>query len=400
MERRGEHHSEGPRANRFPSQEASAVEELLPGGAIDTSFGSGGRVEIPGSMDGMVTGLAVGPDGKITGAVGVNTNPVPVSLLTYRLLNDAPVTGQLVVTAQPPASFSAGTQFGLTVQVDDSSGNIATSFDGSVTVALANNPGGVTLGGTLTLSASQGVATFSGLSLTKAASGYTILVSGSTLGVATTSAFTVTPLAASQVVVTQQPPASVTAGAGFSLDAAIEDMYGNVITSANNMVSVSLASNPGGSTLGGTLSLAATNGVADFSGLILTKAASGYTLSVASSGLTGSTSSALAVTPAAATQLVIVTQPPSSVALNAAFGLVLAIEDAYGNVVTSPSNSVTVAFGNNPSNAKLGGTTSVKANNGYVTFTGLSINKRGAGYMLKLTSTGLTGATTSAIQVT
>ena len=39
-----------------------------------------------------------------------------------------------------------------------------------------------------------------------------------------------TPAAASQVVITQQPPASVTAGSGFGLQAAIEDAYGNVET--------------------------------------------------------------------------------------------------------------------------------------------------------------------------
>jgi hypothetical protein len=177
-------------------------------------------------------------------------------------------------------------------------------------------------------------------------------------------------------------------------------MYGNVITSANNTVSVALATNPGGSPLGGTLSISASNGVAVLSSLTLTKAASGYPLSVASSGLRGSRTSALAVTPAAASQLSIVTQPPSSIAQSASFGLVLAIEDAFGNIVTSASNSVTVAFANNPTNAKLGGTTSVKATNGYVTFSNLSINKRGTGYTLKLTTAGLTGATTSAIQVT
>ena len=375
------------------------VERLLPGGTLDPSFGAGGQEEMPGSYDGMVAGIALGPDDKITGTLPVGTSPVPVSFLTYRVLNDAPVTGQLVVTAQPPASVSAGTQFGLTVDVDDRSGNLETSYNGTVAVALVN-AGGASLAGTLTVAASQGVASFSDLSLTKSASGYTILVSGNTLGAATTSAFTVTPLAASQIVVTQQPPASVTAGAGFGVYAVIEDMYGNVITSANNTVSVSLASNPGGSTLGGPLSVAASNGVAVFSGLTLQKAASGYMLSVASSGLTGSTTSTLAVTPAAATQLVMITEPLASVALNSSFGLVLAIEDAYGNIVTSANNTVTVALANNPTGAKLGGTTSVKAKNGYVTFSGLSINKRGTGYTLKISSSGLSGATTSAIQVT
>jgi uncharacterized delta-60 repeat protein len=374
-----------------------AVDRLLGNGTLDSTFGTAGRAVILGNT-GPPVGIAVGPDGKITGST-ITGGTAPCAAESFRLLGDTPITGQIVVTTQPPAAITAGSSFGLTVAVDDSSGNIETSFNGSVTVMLENNPAGATLAGTLTVTASQGVASFSDLSLTTAASGYTILVSGNTLGAATTSAFTVMPLAASQVVVTQQPPSSVTAGAGFGLTAAIADMYGNAVTSANNMVSIALAANPGGSTLGGTLSIAASNGIATFSALTLTKAASGYTISVATSGLTGSTTSALAVIPAAATQLVIVTQPPSSVALNGVFGLVLAIEDAYGNIVTSANNSVTVAFGNNPTNAKLGGTTSVKATNGYVTFSNLSINKRGSGYTLKLTSTGLTSATTSAIQV-
>ena len=77
----------------------------------------------------------------------------------------------LVVTAQPPGSVTAGSGFGLTVTAEDSSGNVDTSFNGTVTVALASNPGGATLGGTLTATAQDGVATFSDLTLDKAGSG-------------------------------------------------------------------------------------------------------------------------------------------------------------------------------------------------------------------------------------
>ena len=42
----------------------------------------------------------------------------------------------LVVTVQPPASVAAGSPFGLTVQAEDSSGNLNTSFDGFATVCL------------------------------------------------------------------------------------------------------------------------------------------------------------------------------------------------------------------------------------------------------------------------
>ena len=88
-------------------------------------------------------GITVGPDGNITGTTS-NYPPGNGQLgsATFRLLGDAPVTGQLVVTQQPPASLTAGTPFGLTVEAEDSSGNIESSFNGTVTVALASNPGG------------------------------------------------------------------------------------------------------------------------------------------------------------------------------------------------------------------------------------------------------------------
>ena len=113
------------------------------------------------------------------------------------------------------------------------------------------------------------MATFSGLTLTKAASGYTIVVSSTGLNSATTTAITVTPAAASQVLITQQPPASVTANKGFGLQATIEDAYGNLETGDNAAVTVALANNPGGATLGGTLSVDASQGVATFAGLTL-----------------------------------------------------------------------------------------------------------------------------------
>jgi hypothetical protein len=228
---------------------------------------------------------------------------------TFRLLGNSQVTGQLAVTQQPPSSLTAGTSFGLTVEAEDSSGNLETSFDGTVTVALANDPGGGTLGGTLSVTASGGVATFSGLTLTTAASGYTLVVFSTGLSETVTSAITVTPAAPAQLGFTQEPPASVTAGSGFGLTAAIEDAYGNVETGDNGTITVALANNPGGSTLGGTLSVATSQGVATFSGLTLTKAASGYTIQASSSGLTSATSSAITVTPAAATQVVITQEP-------------------------------------------------------------------------------------------
>ena len=85
--------------------------------------------------------------------------------------------------------------------------------------------------------------------------------------------------------------------------------------------------------------------------------------------------------------------------MNGTFGLDAAIEDAYGNVVTSSSSTVKVALSSNPAGAKLGGTTSEKATAGLAVFSGLTISKAGSGYTLALSSTGLTGAVTSPITV-
>jgi hypothetical protein len=197
-------------------------------------------------------------------------------------------------------------------------------------------------------------------------------------------------------VETQQPPATVTAGSSFSLTVAADDSSGNLVTSFNGTLIVALANNPGGATLGGPLSATASGGIATFSGLTLTKAAAGYTLVVSGGGFGEGITSPIVVTPAAATHLAILQQPPSSVGVNTAFTVIGAIEDQYGNIVTSANNAVSVALGNNPSGATLGGTTTVSAVDGIVTFSNLTLNKKGKGYTLRLSSLGLAGVTSSA----
>jgi virginiamycin B lyase len=138
-------------------------------------------------------GITAGPDGNVwfadrgNGSIGVVTlNPTS--------------SMHLVVTQQPPSSVTAGSGFGLTLQAEDSSNNPVTSFNGTVTVGLATSPGGTTLGGTVTVAASGGVATFSGLTLTQVASGYTLYVSSSGPTSTTTNPFNVISSATSSAL--------------------------------------------------------------------------------------------------------------------------------------------------------------------------------------------------------
>src|SRR5262249_1143236 len=77
---------------------------------------------------------------------------------------------QLIISAGPPSSFTAGTSFGLTVTVQDVSGQVDTDFSGTIPIGLASGPAGAALGGSLTVTPNHGIAIFAGLSLERAGS--------------------------------------------------------------------------------------------------------------------------------------------------------------------------------------------------------------------------------------
>src|SRR6185295_8809943 len=71
--------------------------------------------------------------------------------------------------AQPgDAIANAAITPAIRVHAVDASGNPATDFAGLVTIGLGANPSGATLGGTLTMAAAAGVATFADLVIDRA----------------------------------------------------------------------------------------------------------------------------------------------------------------------------------------------------------------------------------------
>ncbi|HEX3134100.1 MAG TPA: chitobiase/beta-hexosaminidase C-terminal domain-containing protein, partial [Planctomycetota bacterium] len=98
---------------------------------------------------------------------------------------------------------------------------------------------------------------------------------------------------------------------------------------------------------------------------------------------------------------VVFTQQPTNTGASAAItpAVRVAVQDEAGNTVTTSSAAVTIALGNNPGSATLGGTTTVTAMNGVATFNSLSLNNAGTGYTVTASSSGLTGATSSAFNI-
>jgi hypothetical protein len=134
---------------------------------------------------------------------------VPV-LADYQLSSNA--ASQIAITTEPPPNIAAGSSFSLTLQLQNSQGELATGASGTVTVALGNNPGNATLGGTLTVPVSGGTATFSGLTISQPGSNYTLVITASALpgAEATSNPINVSPVSSpTQIVVTASNNAPV-----------------------------------------------------------------------------------------------------------------------------------------------------------------------------------------------
>lgn len=97
--------------------------------------------------------------------------------------------------------------------------------------------------------------------------------------------------------------------------------------------------------------------------------------------------------------LVITSQPTNTVSGQNISNIEVELQDMNGNVDTGNSDSVTIAIANNPASGILSGTLTVNAVAGIATFSGLSIDKVGAGYTLVVSSGSLNGATSSAFDI-
>jgi hypothetical protein len=363
-----------------------------PGGAT-----LGGTLQVPA-----VSGVATFTDLSIPNAANnytLSASAGGFSPLASGQFNITSGSAKALKFVTQPATTTAGANASpaVTVKIVDSVGVTVTSSNASITLSLGANPGSGTLAGTLTVTATNGVATFSAIRINHAGAGYTLAAASGTLSPDTSAAFTINAGAASILAFVQQPT-NVAAASIFSpiVLVAIQDGQGNTITAATNTVTLAISGNPGGSTLGGTAQVSAVAGVATFSNISLNKSANNYTLSAGATGLTGATSSAFNVSPGAPAALKITTQPVTVNVGATMPSVVVTVRDASGNTVTSATNPVTLSFVSNTPGATLGGTPTIAALSGLATFADLTLDKPGQGFTLRAAASGLTPDTSAA----
>lgn len=197
---------------------------------------------------------------------------------------------QLLFFTQP-ANSMVGQPIAPPVQVlvQDAKGVTVPTAATPVTIALGSNPGAATLLGTLTVLPDNGVATFPDLQLNVVGTGYTLVASSGTLASAASQPFTVTQVPAQLAFGTQPVNGQARAlMAPFTVE--VQDAFGNLVPGATDTVTLTLDQPP--PSLGGTLSVAAVNGVATFNNVTVSKSGSAYTITASSPGLTSATSSA------------------------------------------------------------------------------------------------------------
>jgi hypothetical protein len=373
----------GNTATGFTENVTVMIETNPSGGVLDGTTTVAAVSGVATFSDLRITTLGAGyqlqaASGTLTSSLSAafTITPGPGSQLTFTV---QPTTTTVGVTISPAVEVTAQDDFG----------NTATSFTGNVTVEIGTNPTGGTLGGTTTVAAVSGVATFSDLDIDTAGDSYTLVATSGSLTQAMSDAFQIDPAPATQLVFTVQP-STHSGGVLNPISPPVEvtalDQFGGTVTTFTDDVTVAIGTNPSGGVLSGTLTRAAVDGVATFDDLSINVTGLGYTLTASATRLAGATSAPFDVVPNGFVQLVFTVQPVDTKA-GQAISVEVAVQDGLGNIYTSFTGNMTVAIGNNPAGGTLSGSTTVAAVAGVATFSDLRIDVPGTGYTLIASAT-------------
>ncbi len=326
---------------------------------------------------GVATFTDLADDVAETITIHFTSSPVLSAADSNNVMISPAAASQLVIATQPSATATAGVAFGTqpVVYVEDQFGNIETG-DNTTQVSAASLPlGSGPLQGTTTVTASGGIATFTDLADNVAETITIQFTSSPVLAAADSNNVVISPAAATQLGIHTQPSPTATAGVAFSTQPVVylEDQYGNLET-GDNTTQISAALSLGTGPLLGTTTLTVTGGVASFTNLADDTAETIAIQFTSSPVFTAATSNDVVVSPAAASQLVIATQPSPTATAGVAFGTqpVVYIEDQFGNLETGDNTTQVSAASLPLGSGPLQGTTTVTASGGVATFTNLA----------------------------
>ncbi len=291
----------------------ATVSDLSPGGATPdggtvTFSDQNGVIDTEALVNGVATFTTSSlPSGTITvtASYGGTAEFAPSTSDTTVTIN-APT---LVIQTQPSATAIAGQPFAIqpVIYLEDQYGNLETNDNRTVvTVSLASGVG--PLEGTMSVTVIDGVATFGDLTDDKAETIALDFSSGSVTTGPSTDVIVI-PAPTYQLLIQTQPSREATAGQPFTVQPVVleVDLYGNLETN-DDTTAITAALATGNGPLRGTTAVTVSGGVATFTDLADNRAGV-ISLNFAAPSLTAGPSNNIFISPAAAAQLVIETQP-------------------------------------------------------------------------------------------
>ena len=204
---------------------------------------------------------------------------------------------KLGMVTQPSTTAQNGQAFAIQPSVRLLSATNNPVSQAGITITAEITGGGATLFGTASASTNaSGIATFTNLGITGTVGSYTLTFRSTGLTEVASGSITLTPGAATKLVITNQPPGSVIQGTTFTVVVRLADAQNNFVSAAGVSVSATLNGTPG--TLNGTTTVVTSGtGTSTFGDLSITgsSAGSSHSISFAATGLTGVTSSTISI---------------------------------------------------------------------------------------------------------
>ncbi len=353
-------------------------------------------------------GVAVFTNLVLTGAAGTYTllfaAPGLTAVASTGITIGAGSAATLTIVQQPAGTAQSGVILSRQpwLQLEDAQGNAVAQAGLAISAALQTG-GGFLDGTSPVVTDATGRARFVNLLIGGTTGTRTLRFSAASLSAVISDNVVVGPgPAVALAIVTSPPPASASGAVLVPAPVVqVADAFGNPVDPETEItITTTIAAGVGG-VIGGTTAAITTAGAALFNNLILTGPAGSYTLLFSGGGLTAAVSNTIAIGSGAPTALFIVTQPSASAGSGTAFGQqpVVQLRDGSGNPV--PRSGVDVTAAVQSGEGTLGGTTTRATNaSGQAVFTDLVITGAPGPRTLRFSATGLTGATSTTIEVT
>jgi len=311
------------------------------------------------------------------------------------------VPAALSMVTQPSATTPNGATLATQPVVRLRTADGAVAPVAGIVVTAASTTGTPVLAGATATTDGNGVATFTGLSLTGTAGSYTLRFSVPNLPSVDAAALTLTPGPPVKLGFSTPPPASAKSGAVLAPAPVVQllDQSDKPGPRGGGAGAAKPPSGGGGGALTVLNAVATTSaaGQATFSQLILAGTAGAYTLRFTAPSL-GSVDAAqpLQVTAGDPFALAVTTQPAVSVANTTPLATqpVVQLRDAWGN--NAPQAGVTVRASLVSGTPVLGGDSVATDATGAAPFTALQLTGLAGSYTLRFTSTGLQPAVAAA----